>query len=182
MLSIIRIRVYDCVNVKTRRACARTTLGIWHSLFCRGDAASLHTHRLCVHKCNPGCTHSRGCSPRWANLVSPRNPPSSPSSLASIPTSSPVLRSHVRTRQGEMVDSIEYCVNQTSDHVGQARGELKQAEEYQRRARKVKNMRRQTHTTHTSQSNTSTLEHRRSGLRSKPGKSVSYVILKGLRN
>ncbi|XP_011874034.1 PREDICTED: syntaxin isoform X3 [Vollenhovia emeryi] len=38
--------------------------------------------------------------------------------------------------QGEMVDSIEYCVNRTSDHVGQARGELIVAEEYQKKARK----------------------------------------------
>lgn len=37
-----------------------------------------------------------------------------------------------------MVDRIEYCVNQTSDHVGQARGELIKAEEYQRKSRKVK--------------------------------------------
>lgn len=37
-----------------------------------------------------------------------------------------------------MVDSIEYCVNQTSDHVGQARGELIKAEEYRSKARKVK--------------------------------------------
>ncbi|XP_025157026.1 syntaxin isoform X3 [Harpegnathos saltator] len=38
--------------------------------------------------------------------------------------------------QGEMVDCIEYCVNQTSDHVGQARGELIKAEEYQTKSRK----------------------------------------------
>ncbi|KAL6448276.1 hypothetical protein ACFW04_000326 [Cataglyphis niger] len=38
--------------------------------------------------------------------------------------------------QGEMVDCIEYCVNQTGDHVGQARGELIKAEEYQSKARK----------------------------------------------
>lgn len=45
-----------------------------------------------------------------------------------------------------MVDCIEYCVNQTGDHVGQARGELIKAEEYQSKARKVKNIR---HTRHT---------------------------------
>ncbi|XP_020286185.1 syntaxin isoform X3 [Pseudomyrmex gracilis] len=38
--------------------------------------------------------------------------------------------------QGEMVDRIEYWVNQTGDHVGQARGELIEAEEYQRKSRK----------------------------------------------
>ncbi|XP_014480619.1 PREDICTED: syntaxin isoform X4 [Dinoponera quadriceps] len=38
--------------------------------------------------------------------------------------------------QGEMVDCIEYCVNQTSDHVDQARGELLKAEEYQTKSRK----------------------------------------------
>lgn len=36
-----------------------------------------------------------------------------------------------------MVDRIEYCVTQTSDHIGQARGELVKAEEYKSKARKV---------------------------------------------
>lgn len=45
-----------------------------------------------------------------------------------------------------MVDSIEYCVKQTGDHVGQARGELIKAEEYRSKARKVKNIRHQTQT------------------------------------
>ncbi|XP_017760360.1 PREDICTED: syntaxin isoform X4 [Eufriesea mexicana] len=38
--------------------------------------------------------------------------------------------------QGELVDRIEYNVDQTGDHVGQARGELIKAEEYQSKARK----------------------------------------------
>lgn len=45
-----------------------------------------------------------------------------------------------------MVDCIEYCVNQTGDHVDLARGELFKAEEYQSKARKVKNIRQ--HRTH----------------------------------
>lgn len=43
--------------------------------------------------------------------------------------------------QGELVDRIEYCVTQTSDHVGQARGELIKAGEYKTKARKVINQR-----------------------------------------
>jgi len=62
------------------------------------------------------------------------------------------------------MDSIEYCVNQTGDHVGQARGELIKAEEYQSKARKVKNIRYQTHDRDL-----------------KLGKSVSRVILRGRR-
>ncbi|XP_015605066.1 syntaxin-1A isoform X4 [Cephus cinctus] len=42
--------------------------------------------------------------------------------------------------QGELVDRIEYCVTQTGDHVGQARGQLIMAEDYQRKARKKKIM------------------------------------------
>ena len=41
-------------------------------------------------------------------------------------------------RQGELVDRIEYLVDQTGDHVVQARGELIKAEEYRSKARKVK--------------------------------------------
>ncbi|XP_046737391.1 syntaxin-1A isoform X1 [Diprion similis] len=36
--------------------------------------------------------------------------------------------------QGELVDRIEYCVTQTKDHVGQAQGQLGQAEEYRSKA------------------------------------------------
>ena len=42
------------------------------------------------------------------------------------------------SNQGEMMDRIEYCVTQTTDHVDSAKGELVKAEEYQSRARKVK--------------------------------------------
>jgi len=59
------------------------------------------------------------------------------------------------------MDSIEYCVNQTGDHVGQARGELIKAEEYQSKARKVKKYQ---------------IPNTRPGL--KLGKSVSRVILR----
>lgn len=67
------------------------------------------------------------------------------SHLEIVPVLNPFPVSHVPVRQGEMVDCIEYCVNQTGDHVGQARGELIKAEEYQSKARKVKNIR---HTRH----------------------------------
>lgn len=40
-------------------------------------------------------------------------------------------------RQGELVDRIEYLVDQTGDHVGQAWEELIKAEEYRSKARKV---------------------------------------------
>lgn len=43
-----------------------------------------------------------------------------------------------------MVDCIEYCVNQTGDHVGQAREELIKAEDYQIKSRKVMEIRHQT--------------------------------------
>lgn len=134
-----RRRVYVPAHMYTRLR--RWGSGIFS--LCHGEAAAslflslLANYIRCVHKCNPGCTRFRGCSPRRANLVLP--PP--------FPSRSWVPSFLSRTvRQGEMVDSIEYCVNQTGDHVGQARGELIKAEEYRSKARKVKNIRHRTQT------------------------------------
>lgn len=42
------------------------------------------------------------------------------------------------TSQGELVDRVEYHITQTGDHVHKGRVELRQAEQYQTKARKVR--------------------------------------------
>lgn len=49
----------------------------------------------------------------------------------------PRVRFDRRGKQGELVDRVEYHVGQAQVHVGVGKSELRQAEGYQRKARKV---------------------------------------------
>lgn len=139
--------VCRCENVRGGVCtCLRTTRwGSGHSPSCRGDAASFLSLSLARSiladyvyiNVTLGCIRSPRLFPlderTWSHPLSP----SSPASHPFVPRA---------VRQGEMVDNIEYCVNQTSDHVIKGWDELSQAEGYRKKARKVKNMRHQTHT------------------------------------
>jgi hypothetical protein len=129
-----------CIDVKhTVRACERATmLGIWHSSTPLRTAS--FSRQLCVHKCNSECflpcldERSSGPTLKSWLLAHPFSSHFDPRSRFRLP-------SHVCGTAGwNAGDCIEYCINQTGDHVSQARSELIKAEEYQSKSRKVKNI------------------------------------------